>query len=404
MNSDPVHRAKYRQLWVDKVRAELDASFSPADFERSLKIAALNGLKGGTVTSFQRIVALPPGALAIEFMKYDLADRLPVVAMRALKAQGYPNRELTEADLPRFEAKVSSALNWCSSDILRSPRTRIMLLDDRTAKSVADSRNDPITATELQHLPHNPCLIEFYHPIEIGENIHRGFRVRAVGFEALGDADVPAAVVSFYLDYWVPPVIPTAVRCPATLAVWFGGFTFVTVDNTIRTQFGIEPMSSTEKTFTELCKRVSRNLWDFITMRTIRYDHIRRKPAKHPLVGERPQHTQGLHSQLDREVFHLYLARETNVSEDPTGKAHRPLWGYRIEVPGVFHEWVYCAQCGRTHTHELLGKPCRTCGDVVGPRTNVRVEKYWHGPHLKGPEGAPIKDVVRDVHRRKPRR
>lgn len=404
MNLDSIHRAKHRQLWFDKVRSDLDRLTAPADMERTLKMGALNGLKGGDVSSFQRIMNLSQNALGLEFVKYDLTDPLPVIALRALKAQGYPQRELSAADVPRVDAKVSAALNWCSYDILHNPATRIMLLDDRTAKSVADSKNNPITATELQHLPHNPCVIEFYRPIEIGEEIHRGLRVRAVGFEALGNADVPAAVVSFFMDYWVPAAIPDGARSPATIAVWFGGFTSVTIDNVIRSQFAMEPLSDREKAVTELCQKVSRNLWDFITMRTIRYDSIHRKSAKHPLEENRPRHVQGLRSQLDREVFHLYLIRETKVSKDPDGRPHEPLWGYRIEVPGVFHEWIYCARCRHVHKHELVGQPCRTCGEVVGPRANIWVQKYWHRAHLRGPEGAPIKEVVRDVHRKKRRR
>jgi hypothetical protein len=75
--------------------------------------------------------------------------------------------------------------------------------------------------------------------------------------------------------------------------------------------------------------------------------------------------------------------------------------GYRVEVPGKFHEFVYCAKCGDLHRHDLLGQACRECGETVGPRTNVRIEKYWHHPYLAGPPGAPIKEVVRDVHRQK---
>jgi len=38
---------------------------------------------------------------------------------------------------------------------------------------------------------------------------------------------------------------------------------------------------------------------------------------------------------------------------------------------------------------------------VVGPRANLRIEKYWHAPYIAGPANAPIKEVVREVRRKK---
>ena len=213
-------------------------------------------------------------------MTHDLVDPLPAVVLRTLKARGYPQRELgIPQDWPACEAKVCGALNWCAFDILRSPRARVMLLDDRTAKAVADSNNDDITAAELQHLPHNPCLIEFYRPIEIAEKIKGGVRLRGIGFEAIGDADVPAAVVGFYLDYWESQR-QTKARWPATIGIWFGGFNVVTVDGAVRRQIGFEAGSDVEVGITEVCKRVARNLWDFITSRSISYETIKRRQAR----------------------------------------------------------------------------------------------------------------------------
>ena len=297
-------------------------------------------------------------------------------------------------------------MGWIAHDILRSSTTQIMLLDDRTAKAVADSHNEPITLAELQHLPHNPCLIEFYRPIEIAEKIKRGIRIRSVAFGRLSDdVTVSAAVMCFYLDQWI--TLPqTEMRFPGTICVWFGGFARGTMDIAVAKQIGITIGSPMQASVTEECKRIARNLWDFVTMRSINYDRIKRKPMKHPLPGERPQHIQGLRSQLDREVFLLYLSHDGKIPDDEKrdSQPHPPQWGYRREVLGKFHEFVYCAKCGALHRPDLLGRPCRKCGDVVGPRGNIRVEKFWHRPYLVGPEGAPIKDVVRDVHRRKTRK
>lgn len=401
MISDPLHRVKHHQLWIDKVRTNLDANLAPGEFERTARISTLIQISGGTLT-LEKLAALPPERLALEFMKHDLAGPLPTVALQALKALGYPHREPAIDESPSCVAKVSSALNCCTYNILCNPKTKILLLDDRTAKAVADSKNEPITAAELQDLPHNPCLIEFYRPVEIAEKIKRGLRVRAVGFEAIGDAEAPAAAVAFYLDYWQPGQPGT--RWPATIGVWFGGYTGLTMDHAVRAQLGVQSGSDAEVDFTDECKRIARNLWDFITSRSIRYDQIMRMPAKHPLKGERPRHVQGLHSQLQREVFLLYLTHNARVSEPGNSRTSPPQWGYRIEVLGAFHHWLYCARCGDVHRHDLLGSACRKCGEIVGPRANVRVEKYWHPPYLVGPEDAPEKDVVRDVHRQAPRR
>jgi hypothetical protein len=268
---------------------------------------------------------------------------------------------------------------------------------------VADSSNDQITAAELQHLPHNPCLIEFYRPIEIVGDIKHGVRVRAVGFKSLGDAAAPAAVVCFYLDYW-QPAPQSGARLPTSLGFWYGGCTCATMDNAARIQMGLGSDPVLEQKISDECKRIARNLWDFVTSRSINYDRIKRKPARHLPDRERPQHTQGLRSQLDREVFHLYLTREMSRAEGEHSRQLPPPWGYRVEVLGKFHHLVYCGKCGDLHRHDLLGTPCRKCGEIVGPRANVRIEKSWHHPYFVGPEGAPVKEVVRDVHRRKVRR
>ncbi|MBI3861103.1 MAG: hypothetical protein HY290_04325 [Planctomycetia bacterium] len=124
MISDPRHRAQYRQLWIDKVRDEMDKCFSPADFERMVKIETLARLSGPNA-SLERIRALSLERLGIEFMTHDLVDPLPAVVLRTLKARGYPQRELgIPEDWPACEAKVCGALNWCAFDILRNPASK----------------------------------------------------------------------------------------------------------------------------------------------------------------------------------------------------------------------------------------------------------------------------------------
>ena len=403
MNSDPRHRAQFRQLWIDKVRDQLDKASTSRQLDYGIKFAALALLTG---IDRERIPALPPEELAIQLQQHDLVDPLPVVAMRALKTRGYPQRELTIAkDWLACHVRVGAALTWSSVNILRSPDTQIMLLDDRTGTEVAHSKNGAITAAELQHLPHNPCLIEFYRPIEIAEFVKRGVRVRAVGFQAIGDTDAPAAAVCFYLDYW-DSSSRTGARWPATIDIWFGGFNVVNIDEAARIQIGFPGGSVVEAAITEVCKQVARNLWDFVTSRSIRYEQVRCRPVRRSAHHVGAKRDPENHSDLERQVTLLFLSRDSISPglENGDSRVERRPWDHRIEIPGTFHEYVYCAKCGDLHRHDLLGQGCRKCGEIVGPRANLRVEKYWHSPYVKGPESAPLKDVVRELRHGKRRR
>ena len=399
MSNDPRHRVEHHQLWIDKVRDGLDKTGSWDQHQLTNRLGMLAGLLKVPV---QQLFSLTPDQWSAGFERYGLTESPPVLAMRTLKQLGYPNRELSEDDdLPTCEAKVAGALSWSAVHILRSPDTHIMLLDDKTAKAVAGSSNSEITAAELQYLPHNPCLIEFYRPIEVAEKVKRGVRLRAVGFEAVGDSDAPAAVVSFYLDYW-QKTNQQGGRFPATICTWFGGFCLTSIDTAVRVQVGIESDSQLEETITDACVRIARNLWDFVTSRSIRYEHVLRKSRRQS--GLASEQISNPYSTSDREVSLLFVSRDSK-SPDADERTDRPPlrpWDHQIEIPGTFHEFVYCAKCGDLHRHDLLGQACRKCGDVVGPRINLRVEKYWHSPYVKGPEGMPLKNVVRDVHQKPP--
>lgn len=399
MNYDPRHRIEHHQLWIDKVRDGLEKTGSWDQHELTNRLGTLAGLMKVPI---KHLLSLTPDQWATGFKRFGLTEPPPVLAMRTLKELGYPNRDLSEEDdLPTCDAKVAGALGWCAVHILRSPDTHLMLLDDKTAKAVADSSNSEITAAELQHLPHNPCLIEFYRPIEVAENVKRGVRLRAVGFEAVGDSDAPAAVVSFYLDYW-QTTNQDGGRFPATICVWFGGFCVTLIDAAVRIQIGILPDSQLEETITNACVRIARNLWDFVTSRSIRYEQVRRKTHRH--AKSVPQQSSVPQSKSDREVSLLFISRDSKTSASDTTTDRPPFrpWDHRIEIPGSFHEFVYCAKCGDLHRHDLLGQACRKCGELVGPRINLRVEKYWHSPYIKGPEGTPLKNVVRDLRQGKP--
>lgn len=389
---DLAHKAKHRQLWIDRVRDEVCAKLSLEDIEFGLKAQAMSELRGkGHIANIRAVRHMSQAEFRAECARFGLHGDLRAAAVRRMKEDGWPQAQPT----------VDCALSWAALSVLLK-QSQIMMLDDRTAQAVVNSSNEAITAAELQFLPHNPCVVEFAKPIELCAKIKAGVRARAIGFCAGGDAEDRYAVAVWYLDYWVPLPLPMGARIPALWCCWFSrGIQRPTLDEAAAKSLGITVGSPLCEKISAACQVAARNLWDFLTMRSLRYDRIKRKAAVYP--ANRPQHTQGLFSQVDREVFRLYLDREIAMSEKSDGKPHPPQWGYRVEVPGKFHQWVYCATCGDVHRHDLLGEPCRKCQTVVGPRANVRVEKYWHPPYLVGPEHTPIKDVVRTVHRKKER-
>src|SRR5262249_34520833 len=154
---------------------------------------------------------------------------------------------------------------------------------------------------------------EFYRPIEIAESLKRGVRVRAVGFQSIGDANAPAATVSIYLDYW-EPASKNGARWPATVALWFGGFHVVNIDEAVRTQVGFQGNSVIEAGITETCKHVARNLWDFVTSRSIRYNQVTRKPLRSSAHRQSSNDASESDSQFDRQVTFLYLSDDRHSS------------------------------------------------------------------------------------------
>lgn len=395
---DQFHRAKHRQLWIDRLRedffaktaGDMDAPQFLAEMEIGSKLSAICDALGEP----SKMLAIVKAGRQEEYLRQHGLSHTPIItaAIEVLAYNGWPAaRNL-----------VDNALGWCGYNLALSPATRLMTLDSRTGQAVVDSTNEPITAAELQHLPYPRTFVEFSQPVELCESIRHGVRARGIGlsnYEADGHL---AAIVTWYLDYWVALPMSSG-RFPACLHVFFGGgITRPTMDDAAAKAIGITVGSPLCERIVDRSKMAARNLLDFLTMRTLNYERIKRKAAVYPVP--KPQHTQGLMSSLDREVFHLYLAKTLGISEVPDGQKHTPQWGYRIEVPGKFHQLIYCAKCGDLHRHDLIGQPCRKCSDVVGPRQNLRVEKSWHPPYVVGPEHTPLKETVYDVKRKRDKR
>ena len=141
-------------------------------------------------------------------------------------------------------------------------------------------------------------------------------------------------------------------------------------------------------------------LWDYLTSRNIaRSDHKRTSGCVQRIKAKAqpmPEGKKGSTS-VARHVIYFHHIEPTGKSSALSGPNNG--LAYKVLVPGTFHRWVYCMKCDDVHRHDLLGQPCRRCGVLVGPAENVRVEKYWHCPHYKGPEDGETRESVRVIGR-----
>lgn len=135
-------------------------------------------------------------------------------------------------------------------------------------------------------------------------------------------------------------------------------------------------------------------LWDYLTSRNAeRSEHKRASGCVHRIRDKVKPEDKGRLSRpvsVARRVIYFHHIEVAGKPSFTNGSGHG--LQYKVLVPGTFHRWVYCAKCSDVHRNDLLGQPCRKCGEVVGPQENVRVEKYWHGPHYRG-EGEEVEHV-----------
>ena len=82
MISDPRHRIQYRQLWIDKVRGEIDKMVTPDELDHNVRMQVLASRMRA---SPEQVMQLSPAEFAIECMNHDLVDSLPVRAPRSAR-------------------------------------------------------------------------------------------------------------------------------------------------------------------------------------------------------------------------------------------------------------------------------------------------------------------------------
>ena len=236
---------------------------------------------------------------------------------------------------------------------------------------IGAKRDDTYEMLDLWHVPFPRTWWEFSKPVEIG--------------------GVPIIAAMFYTDFSNGLAVAGLIeRISARGFNLHGAF-----------EYGIEDDNSMGGTHFEEDaehKRAIARLWDYITSRNLSYEIVNRKRSRIKLLESKYTHKQGKKSVV-RQVFDLSVNRTIPLPADPAERERfgGVDWSNRIYIPGAFHRWVYCEKCGRLHRHDLIGQPCRNCGEVVGSRKNIRVEKYWHAPHWKGREAAPAKEVIRHV-------
>lgn len=261
------------------------------------------------------------------------------------------------------------------TDLLEHTEPAELLLAPSTTMQhvVSSRRKTEWGCMDLWKAPFPRCWVEFNNPLIIGSA-----SVSAAAFVSLPEINTcVGALVSKKSDKKVPfSTYATGICNGVSTAEAEGCFT------------------SKEE---DLYRGALGNLWDFVTSRNVTYRYCHRKPGRVRFLEGRYQHAQGAACVAPRRVVVLGLSREVQVSEpdeQSQGEAGTRLVD-RVFVPGCFHRWVYCGTCGDVHRHDLIGQNCRKCGSKVGPRANIRVEKYWHAPHWKGPEDAPVANVVR---------
>jgi hypothetical protein len=283
----------------------------------------------------------------------------------------------------------------CACDLICSDETELMLLDSSLANDILCSKNETLLMADLQYLPFNRTFIEFDKPV----TLVRGVDAIAVGMVKQGDY----RGVCWFHDLDIPdskwfkadiskPVVPPFTGVTVVMFTMAGKL-YVT-SNVPEVVRWCNQMSNDERAAI-LMK--SRNIWDFATCRNIDYE-VRHRGQINCSASNRPKHLRSRVKLIRREYRIVKVEGKTTRYGGMAGN-HNTL-EYQISIPGTFHKWIYCKECGDTHRHDLIGCPCRKCGLQVGPIANITIKKFWHGPHLRGPADAPFVETARELIRK----
>lgn len=303
--------------------------------------------------------------------------------------------------------------------------TNIMLLGSDTMQDIINSKQgEMISCNDMDHLPFNKFYIEFDEPVKIVDK----FKAVAMGIQAHHNQQ--SYTIVYYSDepggLWATGIyLPnnpnkamfggkTPVKAPPykeclTVHMCRGGDFKLDQSNQQAGEYvgsqipsyyevivdGVPVTNGKENvTITEELLRITRNVWDFVTCRNIDYE-----PKKRPTFKTNKRqykHLQGKEAALPRDYRLIKVDRRENPYE---GDGKQTELAHLVKIPGHFRKLIYCKKCNDLHRHDLIGKPCRDCEQVVGPISNINVVKTWVTPHWKGPEDAPIQELVREMRK-----
>ena len=256
------------------------------------------------------------------------------------------------------------------SELIFGPKPAELVVSERTTvESVLASKRDQSRPMDLWHTPFEQVWWEFSSPVTIGS--------------------VPCRAVVFYASKEKNCTFGAILnKSGIAYRAFSWGETRGVVTGCVDAPFG----RGREQVYMDALGL----LWDYLTSRNVEQsNHKRTSGCLHRIKDKGKKHP-GPNKAGVPVARHLIYFHHIEPAGKPSmvNGSHHGLM-YKVLVPGTFHRWVYCAKCSDVHRNDLLGQPCRQCGEVVGPVENVRVEKYWHSPHYKGPDDAETRDHVR---------
>jgi len=313
---------------------------------------------------------------------------------------------------------VDAATCGLHSMLLSSPNTELMVLDADLADKVLLSENTSLTAEDLTCCPFDQCFLEFNRPVVAAE--YNGKQIKSIGvgfyknytrncysvlwFRDLKDFNMTGEpIVDSMLSVTFSPPSKLQRIIIDDISKAELGFPHIKHGSYLGGNFFGRGSTDTmlddfNRAFHETQDSLllkTRNIWDFVTSRNIDYEIVER--GTKDLSGlRRYQHIQGKMHVGPRMFKVLKVNKRVERSETSNiGQGNATILGYKEHVPGSFHKWIYCRACERTHRHDLIGKPCRRCGQIVGPVANIEIKKWWHEDYWRG-EGE-LKEVVREI-------
>lgn len=371
-------RAELGKLWYDELRPRLIETYDPVKHRVAVIYDLYTSAAGDARYIGEKLADLAevPNPGQVEFWNQRLPGPLAKAGLLDSITEQTKHLKIVGVEESLLGEYTRHAIGIAQLQLVTSSSpAEVLVSDRRLIEAVINStRSSDHQALDLWHIPFPRCWWEFSKPVAI-----HGVPTSAVAFFADSENEVASAGLLHKSK-------------DGTYRNYLHG-----VAGGVRTgECDLPYKLEDEEHYLSAIGR----LWDFVTCRNIDYEVVNRKRSRIKRLEEGYTHIQGKNAVV-RQVFTLELNRTIQLPAEPSERQGRggSDWDSQVFVPGAFHRWVYCDRCGDVHRHDLIGQPCRDCGRQVGPRKNIRVEKYWHAPHYKGPKDAPVKESVREIKR-----